>query len=470
VQEEHLTRWILTQGGLGYAPTHAQIKHFAARILAIGGDTQPLGQHWIQHFLARNPAVRTIQGKRIEALRLNGASTENIQLLFRQLNDPTIHNIEPHNRWNMDETGIMEGYGINGLVVGAKELKSINVTSSKDRTWTTIVECVSATGQSLNPLVIFKGGSVQQQWFPRSGLTKFDGWHFTSSDNGWTNNEIGVKWLQDVFIPESKPVNPYEARLLVVDGHGSHVTDEFMFQCFTNNIYMLFLPAHSSHVLQPLDLSIFSPLKTAYRRWIGTLLVQTDTSPIGKQSFLMSYEKARTDAITPSNIKGGWKATGLWPISMRKPLMSRQLLPPPSTPANNPPATPQVSFMALQQGTGEGVRITTPKKSAEVRSMVQELQVAMMGSTARVLFRKIGKGLDAKNFQLAEYQHRVQQLEQQVESLRPQKRKRVVENPNERFVRIEQVMQVKALLTREAEAQAEVPPNQFEDMLFEFQL
>ena len=48
----------------------------------------------------------------------------------------------------------------------------------------------------------------------------------------------------------------------------------------------------------------------------------TDSSLIGKQDFLASYQKARKEAFSINNIKSGWKATGLWPKSMAKPLMS----------------------------------------------------------------------------------------------------------------------------------------------------
>ena len=172
-QEEHLTQWVLSQGALGYAPTHAQIKSFASRVLQAGGDTQPLGKHWMQHFLKRNPAIKTLQGKKIEYLCVNRALTENIKGLFERLALPTVKVVLPGDRWNMDESGIMEGYGINGLVVGAVELKSICVKSPQDRNWTTIVESISADGRSLSPLVIFKGVNIQQQWFPNSELQDF---------------------------------------------------------------------------------------------------------------------------------------------------------------------------------------------------------------------------------------------------------------------------------------------------------
>jgi len=165
----------------------------------------------------------------------------------------------------MDETGLMEGTGINGLIVGSSERKIALRKHPESRIWTTIIECISANNKSLDPLVIFKGKDIQQQWFPENNevLGRLRNWRFTTSENGWSSNRIALEWLLHSFIPSTKPSSPNSKRLLVVDGHGSHATDDFMWHCFQNNIYLLFLPPHASHVLQPLDISVFSPLKAA---------------------------------------------------------------------------------------------------------------------------------------------------------------------------------------------------------------
>jgi DDE superfamily endonuclease len=99
-----------------------------------------------------------------------------------------------------------------------------------------------------------------------------------------------------------------------------------MWECFSNNIYLLFLPPHTSHVLQPLDLSIFAPLKRAYRKQLGFLSLLNDFIPLGKQNFLACYRKARISSLIATNIKAGWRALGLWLVQVSKPLINRLLL------------------------------------------------------------------------------------------------------------------------------------------------
>lgn len=63
-----------------------------------------------------------------------------------------------------------------------------------------------------------------------------------------------------------------------------------MWECYKNNIYLLFLPLYMSHVLQPLDIGVFSPLKQAYRKQLGNLSLLTD-------SILLQIQKAISNQI-----------------------------------------------------------------------------------------------------------------------------------------------------------------------------
>ena len=73
----------------------------------------------MERFLRRHPILRTKRARNIDSTRVNGATTPIIKTWFQLLSPPTISAIKPENRYNMDESGIMEGLGANGLVVGS---------------------------------------------------------------------------------------------------------------------------------------------------------------------------------------------------------------------------------------------------------------------------------------------------------------------------------------------------------------
>ena len=86
----------------------------ATRLLHSANVDEPLGHKWISGFLRRNPRVKTIVGRRIEAVRLQETTTEAIQQFYDRLSHVRdAYNVQPQNIYNMDETGIALGVYTN---------------------------------------------------------------------------------------------------------------------------------------------------------------------------------------------------------------------------------------------------------------------------------------------------------------------------------------------------------------------
>ncbi|KJZ68819.1 hypothetical protein HIM_11793 [Hirsutella minnesotensis 3608] len=169
--------------------------------------------------------------------------------------------------------------------------------------------------------VIFQGKLHQASWY-ESGVP--DDWHIAVSENGWTSDDLALNWLKEVFDPNTRRRTVGTHRLLILDGHGSHVTPEFDKYCTANSIVVLQMPAHSSHLLQPLDVGCFSPLKTIYGRKVQEKML-AGIHHIDKQDFLPMYLEARRQALSPSNIRSGFMATGLFPFDPNRVLSRLQV-------------------------------------------------------------------------------------------------------------------------------------------------
>lgn len=121
-----------------------------------------------------------------------------------------------------------------------------------------MVECLCADGTNMPPLGIFKGKNVLQNWIPSEVLDK---WFFSANTKGCTSNLHGLEWLKRVFEPSTRTKANGQYRLLICDGHDSHISGSFIAHCLQNRIVLLILPPHTSHLLQPLDVVLFGPLK-----------------------------------------------------------------------------------------------------------------------------------------------------------------------------------------------------------------
>src|SRR5450432_713864 len=124
------------------------------------------------------------------------------------------------------------------------------------------------------------------------------------SDNGWTDNELCLEWLKKCFNPATiHTKNQY--RILIIDGHQSHITNAALRFCISSKIILLCLPAHTTHLLQPLDVGPFRPLAAVYKAGIQEEGYLNPIYYVDKLEFLRIYKTARLRSISKENIIKG---------------------------------------------------------------------------------------------------------------------------------------------------------------------
>ena len=124
----------------------------------------------------------------------------------------------------------------------------------------TSIIVINASGWALPAYIIFAASKHQSLWYHELS----EDYTISISKNGWTTDEIGIKWLQKVFNPYIVSWTAGAYRLLILDGHESHATVGFDRFCIEKKIIPLYIPPYSSHLLQLLDVSCFAPLKHLY--------------------------------------------------------------------------------------------------------------------------------------------------------------------------------------------------------------
>lgn len=208
-----------------------------------------------------------------------------------------------------------------------------------------------------------------------------------------------------------------------MDGHGSHITANVISHCMQNAIDLLILPPHTSHVLQPLDVSIFAPLKRALAAETDAA-ARLDSGRIPRVEWTAMYIRAREKALTAANIVSGWKATGLCPLSA---ITVLDKLAPTLTPNPSNLQTPsQTSFLDL------ALLHSSPPDGTELRqaSRVFDSQICNIegiASPAKRFSKRMTQALESTQSELATLRKRVAEQEQLLHTRKVQKSgKRVV--------------------------------------------
>ena len=478
-QELYLVNWIIELDRVKQAPSRVQVRKMVTKILNLEGDNISLGKNWVYRFLSRHPQIKGMTGKPLDKARVQAATTEAIDefyTLFETVKRD--FDVLPENIWNMDEHGLALGICTNQRVMGVSNKSFTYRETPEDREWVSIVEKISMDSRKTRPLVIFKGTTPQTSWFEEN----VPDWVYTTSENGWTANRIALGWLKTIFLPETKPQDENSWRILLVDGHGSHTNVDFQWECYKNKVHMVYMPPHTSHILQPLDLSCFSPLKARYRRLIEDLSTIHDSAPIKKQIFIKCYYEARNERLGDTQIKGGWRAAGLFPFNRQKGLKN-----PFTQPAlQGRPKTPE------QQVNKRRIHdIVTPRKPADLHAAIQVLRDNNeLTRGIALLMRKTAKSIGELQAQLAEEKMKNQALILENNRLLVNKKRKIVTvDPNTQFSNIEAIKRAQEV-ARVASASAEVSRARrvntatgraethveygqaysFKDCLFEFQI
>lgn len=232
------------------------------------------------------------------------------EVISKVLDDPAI---TAENVYNMDETGVMlSKLGSVKVLVGRDDMRDYRGARVK-RKMVTAVECISADGRYLKPMVIWPATTHRANWttFPTPG------WHYAWSESGYTDSKISLEWLTRVFDPQTCERANGKPRVLICDGFGTHETLEILEHCFVSRILLCRLPSHTSHKFQHCDIAVFAPLKAAYRDNVERL-ERGGVNAIGKQHFTSLYSPARERAFTKRNILAGWSKGGLYPLNPQK--------------------------------------------------------------------------------------------------------------------------------------------------------
>ncbi|SJX66501.1 related to transposase [Sporisorium reilianum f. sp. reilianum] len=312
-EETSLLEYIRRRACSGYPLTPALLRDHANKIIcSVPGHSQELkvSHAWLQSFLLWHPAIWLHWSCCLDNAHLNRANKTVVQEWFACLAEIMCEfSVVSTNVFNMDETGFMLGQaGSERVVVPAGEPAAWFKAQPGTRKLAMVIECIGSSGQVLLPLIITKGRvhMVREQW-QLVGVPAL--WHFAKTVNRWTNHQIGTEWLETIFELNTRLSIRSEYCLLIIDSHKLHTSEGFLDICWNRNIVPFLLPAHATHVMQPLNISIFSPLTASY--WCLVSDAAENVDAVNKPMFGMMYAQAQEAVLTQAQARKAFSDCGI---------------------------------------------------------------------------------------------------------------------------------------------------------------
>lgn len=319
-QEKELTKHILELAKMFYGITIGELRQLVYKYADTNEirhnfckETELAGKDWVTLFLKRNPEVSLRKPEGTSINRIIAFNKIEVKRFYSNIASIS-EKFEFHadRMYNVDETGITTVQRPS-RILGPKGQKQVGSAISLERGKTVTIVCaMSASGGYIPPMFIFPRKRMNAQLQNNGPI----GAIYHCSDNGWINNELFYEWLKH-FKCHVHP-SPQSPVLLLLDNHTSHISLEIYSFCKANSIHLISIPPHTSHRLQPLDLSFFSPLKGAYNKECELYLRAHPHQRITNFQLAEIFNKAYLKVATMEKGIAGFRSAGICPFDPDK--------------------------------------------------------------------------------------------------------------------------------------------------------
>lgn len=102
---------------------------------------------------------------------------------------------------------------------------------------------------------------------------------------------------------------------MFLDGHTTHLTYHLSVFCAEKNIVLVSLPSNCTHILQPLDVAVFGPLKKEWASAVRKWRLTADEERLTKFNFALLLRQVMDNTVKPETVVNGFRRCGLSPFN-----------------------------------------------------------------------------------------------------------------------------------------------------------
>uniref|UniRef100_A0A2S2Q4Q0 DDE-1 domain-containing protein n=1 Tax=Sipha flava TaxID=143950 RepID=A0A2S2Q4Q0_9HEMI len=270
------------------------------------------GKKWFYSFLSRHKILSQKHSEYVN--RARGSVTEiKIKNWFKEVHEILGENAsileDPSRVFNMDETCF--NLAPKGeLIIGERGRNVYDEHTNSNKENVTTLFGTNALGKWAPPLTIFKYERIP------AALVKSapSGWGIGKSETGWMTSETFFEYMANMFLPFLNEENIIRPVIVFLDGHKSHLSLHLSKFCRENGMILVALYPNSTHILQPLDVAVFGPLKSRWKKIVKQWRIEKEKE-ISKIDVPTALSQIIYDKEMTSNIKSGFRTTGIYPYN-----------------------------------------------------------------------------------------------------------------------------------------------------------
>ena len=316
-QETSLANYLEKCSGMFHGLTTKNVRTLAyemaflnrIEVPATWTDNHIAGREWLFGFLRRHETLAIRQPEATSLARATAFNRATVGAFFNILHDCLeMIGASGDRIFNLDETGVTTVQKVP-KVVATKGLKQVGQITSRERgELVTVCVIVSASGQTLPPAFVFPRKNFKEFMMhgsPEGSLVLVD-------SSGWVTAANFIKVMKH-FITNVRPSKDHQVAL-IMDNHQSHLSYEALSLAKENFIHIITLPPHTSNKTQPLDRTVFGPMKTHYNQLADSWMMRHVGKLITIYQIAELAGTALTKAATPENVISGFRVSGVWPF------------------------------------------------------------------------------------------------------------------------------------------------------------
>lgn len=316
-EETVIARTLGVVADWGFPLTKADIKQIMKKYLDKKGIVIPIlkdnlpGDDMVALFIQRNNlAVRIASNiKRSRA----SVDQDDVNKFFENIAPALLESTGDH-IYNYDETNITDDPGARKVIV-PRNCKRVERVQNFSRTAISIMVCGTASGDLLPPMVVYKASNLYENWCV-GGPT---GTVYKNSPSGWFDANLFEIWFCQILLPHIQRTREPGKRVVVVgDNLASHFAPNVIRVALEHDIYLTPFPPNATHLMQPLDVAVFAPMKKKWRMILDAWRKETRyPGSIPKEQFplLLNRLWSQIQPNVQQNLISGFRATGLYPCN-----------------------------------------------------------------------------------------------------------------------------------------------------------